>query len=146
MASGAWPAYKPSESLKAGAAVIIQNAWYQINHHNRQFRWHGRCFDIMPGSAAPWCKRCDNGQFYKGPVKVHSKIWRAIDAVWGTRLYKHGRFIKPHWSGDGGRCGQSVTGFRLPEDAVTKCARKGWGYVRILRYYFAPVVIRSSSS
>lgn len=141
MAAGAWPASKPGDSLNSGAAVIIQNAWQQINHHNPQFSWRGHCFDIMPGSAPRWCSGCDHGQYYKGPVKVHSNIWRAIDKVWGTKLYKKGRFIKPHWSGDGGRCGQSVTGFRLPEDAVTKCARKGWSWLRILCYYFAPVRI-----
>lgn len=144
MAAGAWPAYKPMESLKAGVVVIAQNAWYQILHHNPKFRWRGRCFDIMPGSAPPWCERCDGGQYYKGPIKIHSRIWKAIDAVWGTVLIKRDRFIKPQWSGDGGHCGQSVTGFRLPENAVTKCARKGWSYLRILRRYFAPVKIRRS--
>lgn len=143
MAAGAWPAYKPMESLKSGAVVITQRAWWMINHHDRRFHWHGRCFDIMPGSAPRWCSGCDTGQFYVGAVYVHSRIRRAVDAVWDTRLFKHGRFIKPQWSGDGGSCGRSVTGFRLPENAVTACARKGWSWKRILRHYFAPVQIRS---
>ena len=131
MASGAWPAYKPLESLKAGAVVITQYAWWEALRGHRT-GW-GQCFDIRDGG---W------GQFYRGSVYVHSKIRRAVDAVWGTTLRKHGRFIRTGWRGYGGSCASWTDGWRLMEDGATSCARRGMGWRRILRVYLDPVAIR----
>lgn len=141
MASGAWPAHKPMESLKAGAVVIANRSWWLATHRDPEMTWHGRHFDVTDGGRPRWCHGCDSGQFYLGSVRVHSRIREAVAAVWGVRLWK-GRWIKPQWSGDGGRCGQSINGWRLPEDAVTDCARRGWGWRRIIKLYLAPVEFR----
>src|SRR5689334_1956630 len=43
MNGGAWPAHKPIESLKVGAIAIKQYAWWHVLHHQRGYRWRGRC-------------------------------------------------------------------------------------------------------
>lgn len=138
MASGAWPAYKPMESLKAGAAAIYMRALYFVCHPQKGYRWRGKRYDIHDGSPRKALRRhgADAGQLYRGPWVIHSKIRRAVDAIWGIRLVKRdGRMAKPQWSGDGGRCGSGKTGNRLPEDAVTRCAKAGWSWQRIVAYY-----------
>lgn len=136
MASGAWPAYKPMESLKAGALVIAARAWWHVCHPQPGYVRDGHRYDIHDGSPRKALRgRADGGQLYRGAVPVHSRIRRAVAAVWGVRLVRRGRQAKPRWTGDGGRCGQSITGNRLPEDSVTRCARLGWSWQRIVRVY-----------
>jgi len=131
MASGAWPAYKPMESLNDGAIVVKQYAWYEALRGHRT-GW-GQCFDIRDGG---W------GQYYRSDVTVHSRIRRAVRATWPISLRKNGRFFRTGWRGYGGRCGQVVNGWHLFEDGVTDCARRGMGWRHILRVYLDPVAIR----
>lgn len=140
MASGAWPAHKPMESLKAGATVIMQRARWLVAHPQRGYVWHGRRYDIHDGSVRKGLRGtgADSGQFYRSDVRVHSRIKRAVEAVWGTSLYKQGRFIKPGWTGEA----RQPNGWRLPEDSVTRLARRGWTWIRILHHFLDPVEIR----
>jgi peptidoglycan hydrolase-like amidase len=130
MASGAWPAYKPMESLKVGAIAIKQYAWYLILHHQRGYSLRGQCYDIRDGD-----------QLYRPPFQVHSRILKAVNATWDVRLIKNDRFIRTGWSGSGGRCAQFTDGWHLPEDGISACAREGWSWRRIVRKYMAPVEI-----
>ena len=125
------------ESLKAGALAIKQRAHWFVCHPQKGYRWRGQRYDIHNGSARKglWGTGADQGQLYRGPWRIHSRIKRAVDAIWDYRIVKHGRQGKPQWSGDGGRCGSSVYGNRLPEDAVTRCAKAGWSWRRIIAYY-----------
>jgi hypothetical protein len=143
MASGAWPAYKPMESLKAGAAVIAARALWLIRHPQPGYRWHGRRYDIHDGSVRAGLRGtgADAGQLYRGPWDIHSKIRRAVATVYGSQLRRGNRLAKPQWSGDGRWCGWGFTGNRLPEGGVTACARKGWGWRRILHLYLPKVRI-----
>jgi hypothetical protein len=127
MASGAWPAYLPRESLRVGAIAIKQYAWWYVLNHQRGYRLHGRCYDIRDGD-----------QYYRGAVRVHSRIQAAVDATWGVSLRKSGRFFRTGWSGGGRGCGSAYDGWHLPENGTTACARKGWGWERILRRYLDP--------
>ncbi len=127
MASGAWPAYLPRESLKVGAVAIKQYAWWFALHHQSGYRLRGKCYDIRDGD-----------QYYKGAVHVSAKIGAAVEATWNVSLRKSGRFFRSGWSGGGRGCGSSYDGWHLPENGVTACARKGWGWQRILRRYLDP--------
>jgi hypothetical protein len=146
MTSGAWPAYKPMESLKVGAIAIASRAHWFVCHESKGYVRDGVAYDIHDGSPRRGCTGCDAGQLYRGPWDIHSKIKRAVDAVLGVTLRKRGRQAKVQWSGDGGRCGSGYTGNRLPEDAVTACARAGWGWRRIVRRYIADVTIVEPSA
>lgn len=125
--SGAWPAYKPIESLKVGVIAIKQYAWWQILHTCRSFR--GKTFAIT-----------DSEQFisrgYRPGVRVHSRIRKAIDATWLVSVRKNGRFIRTGWSG-----GHIDDGWHLGEATVTDAARRGWLWRRIIRRYLKPVEI-----
>jgi hypothetical protein len=127
MNGGAWPAHKPLESLKVGAIAIKQYAWWHVLHHQPGYTWRGRCYDIRDGD-----------QLYRAPFRSHSRVWRAIDATWSVSLRKRGRFFRTGWSG-----GRIDDGWHLGEDTVTRLARHGWGYRRIIRRLLAPVDIRA---
>jgi len=127
MASGAWPAGLPRESLKVGAIAIKQYAWWHVLNHQSGYRLRGTCYDIRDGD-----------QYYKGSVHIHSRIKAAVDATWDVSLRKSGRFFRTGWSGGGRGCGSSYDGWHLPENATTACARKGWGWKRILHRYLDP--------
>jgi peptidoglycan hydrolase-like amidase len=134
MASGAWPAYKPMESLKVGAVVIKQYAWWMILNHQSGHSWKGRCYDIT-----------DSEQYYRSNVDVHSRIKAAVNDTWSVSLRKGGRFFRTGWSGEGTSCGSRYDGWHVYEGGVTACARKGWGYVHILHRYLDPnLTIRRS--
>jgi peptidoglycan hydrolase-like amidase len=130
MASGAWPAHKPMESLKVGAIAIKQYAWWHILHHERGYELRGECYDIRDGD-----------QLYRQPFHLHSRIREAVDETWNVRLIKNRRLIRTGWTGDGGRCAQVTDGWHLLEDGVTACAKQGWRWRRIVRKYLAPVRI-----
>lgn len=94
-----------------------------------------RCRYCGEGSAdakPAWCPSCDHGMFYQR-VKVHSRIRRAVASVEGVLLRRpNGNLRKPQWSGPG----YAVTGNRLPAMGASKLARRGYGWPRILRWYF----------
>lgn len=140
MASGAWPAYKPMDSLRAGAVIIAARARWLVKHPDRRMRWRGRQFSVTDGSKPAWCPTCDHGMLYRN-VKVHSRIKRAVADVLGVNLRKRGRMAKPQWSGNGRWCGDGYRGNRLPEGGATACARQGWGWRRIVRRYINDVTI-----
>ncbi len=127
MASGAWPATLPRESLRVGAIAIKQYAWWYVLHHQRGYRLRGQCYDIRDGD-----------QYYRGGVAIHSRIKAAVEATWSVSLRKSGRFFRSGWSGGGSGCGSAYDGWHLPENGTTACARKGWSWQRILRRYLDP--------
>lgn len=137
-ASGAWPAHLPIESIKAGIVILATRATWLVRHPQPGYVWRGRRYDIHSGSPRKALRgRADAGQLYRPGTYVHSKIRRAVRAVRGTLLYRpNGSLRKPRWSGNGRWCGHLRTGNALPEGGATACARRGWGYRRILSLYF----------
>lgn len=129
MNGGAWPAYKPMESLKVGAIAIKQYAWWHVLHHQRGYSFRGVCYDIRDGD-----------QLYRQPFRAHSKTWVAIDATWGVSLRKRGRFFRTGWSG-----GRIDDGWHLGEDTVTALARRGWKWRRIVTQLLRPVTVVEGS-
>jgi len=125
--SGAWPAGKPMESLKAGVLALKQYAWWMSIHRCRSFR--GMAFAITD-SEQYLARGMRPG--YRG----HSRTRAAIDATWDASLRKGGRFFRTGWSG-----GRGIDGWRLHEDTVTTLARRGWGWQRIVRRLLRPVEI-----
>lgn len=140
MASGAWPAWKPMESLKAGAVVILARAWWHVCHPQPGYVRDGQRYDIHDGSPRRALRgRADGGQLYRDGVVVHSRIRRAVSEVFGVALRRGHRQVKPRWSGDGSYCAHRRTGNALPEGSATACARKGWSWRRIIRTHFPRV-------
>lgn len=143
LASGAMPADRPMEALKAMAAVVQARVHWLACHPRRGMRWRGRVFTVTDGSKPRWCSSCDHGMLYR-PVYVHSRIRAAVRAVDGVLLRKPGRMAKPAWSGPPARCGAGITGNRLPAQAAAACARRGWRWQRIVRTYIRRVSIEEA--
>ncbi len=134
--SGAMPPDRPMAALRAMAVVVATRATWLTRHPDRRMRWHGRAFDVTDGSRPAWCGTCDHGQLYRA-TKVHSRIKRAVSAVHGYLLRRpNGNIRKAAWSGTPAKCGEGVTGNRLPAQGAAMCARRGWSDRRILATYF----------
>ncbi len=130
--SGAMPPDRPMEALKAMAVVVATRVTWLSRHPDPRMRFKGRAFDVTDGSRPAWCGTCDHGQLYRS-VKVHSRIRQAVASVEGVLLRRpNGNLRKPQWSGPG----YAVTGNRLPAMGASRLARRGWGYRRVLRFYF----------
>lgn len=134
LASGAMPADRPMEALKAMAAVVGARVDWLRCHPRPGMTWRGRAFDVTDGSKPRWCGSCDHGMLYRR-VYVHSRIRRAVAAVDGALLRRPRRMAKPAWSGPG----YVVTGNRLPAMGASRLARRGYGWVRILRVFLPRV-------
>jgi hypothetical protein len=127
MASGAWMGHKPLESLRVGAIAIKQYATWHICHHQRGYRWRGRRYDIRQGDQYVMPSRAH---------RINRRIERAVDSTWHVWLRKSGRYFRPGWRGYAGR-----DGWHLHEDTVTRLAKRGWHYRRILHQQLDPVRI-----
>ena len=132
LASGAMPPDRPMEALRAMAVVVATRVTWLARHQDPRMRFKGRAFDVTDGSRPAWCGTCDHGQLYRA-VKVHSRIRAAVASVEGVLLRRpNGSLRKPQWSGPG----YAVTGNRLPAMGASRLARRGYGWPRILRWYF----------
>ena len=138
LASGAMPADRPMEALKAMAVVVGTRVTWLSRHPDRRMRFKSRAFDVTDGSKPQWCRSCDHGMLYRR-VHVHSRIRKAVAAVEGVVLRRpNGNLRKPQWSGPG----YTVTGNRLPAMGASLLARRGWGYRKVLRHYFPKGTVR----
>lgn len=136
LASGAMPADRPMEALKAMAVVVATRATWLTRHPDRRMTFRGRRFDVTDGSKPRWCPACDHGMFYQA-VRVHSRIKAAVHSVRGALLRRpNGNLRKAGWSGTPSKCGAGIRGNRLPGQAAAACARRGWPYTQILSLYF----------
>ena len=141
MSAGAAPAYLPDASLRVMAVAISQYAWYEALHPSEAKRSpRAGCWDIKNGGS--------EGQYvwpYGGLRPYTKRQEQAVDDVLGTVALKHGRFFRLGWrDGYKGRCGTAIDGWHIPEDEVTDCAKRGWGWRRILRVYLHPVHLRQA--
>ena len=127
MASGAWPGSRPLESLKVGAIAIKQYAWWYVLNHQRGYDLHGHCYDIRDGD-----------QYYRGNARPNARIKEAVQATWAVSLRKSGRFFRTGWTGGGSHCGSADDGWHLSENAITRCAQRGWTWRRIVVHYLDP--------
>lgn len=119
-------------ALRAMAVVVQTRAIWLVCHPDPRMRFRGKAFDVTDGSKPAWCSSCDHGMLYRA-VKVHSRIRAAVASVEGVLLRRpNGTLRKPQWSGPG----YAVTGNRLPAMGASRLARRGWGYRRVLRFYF----------
>jgi hypothetical protein len=130
-AAGAWPGTKPMESLKAGLLAIKQYAWYEVVHRPcDRLTPSGQPYDIVNG-----------GEHQLWRPKSGLRHWNkrqaiAVDAIWRMSVRKpshgnHWRFFRTGWTGTSGR-----DGWHLYEDTVTRLARDGYSFRRILKYEY----------
>lgn len=132
LASGAMPADRPMEALKAMALVVATRVTWLSRHPDGRMRWHGRRFSVTDGSHPRWCGSCDGGMLYRA-IQPHSRQKRAVAAVLDALLRRpNGNLRKPQYSGRG----YAVTGNRLPAMGASRLARRGYGWRRIIRVYF----------
>ena len=137
MSAGAAPGYLPLESMKVMAFGIAQYATWEMLHPSEDKRKRAGCYDIQNGGS--------EGQYvwpYSGLRPYTKRQEEAVDAVLGWSAWKFGRYFRLGWrDGYGRKCGdpRSIDRWHLPEDEITACAKKGWGWKRIVKVYLAPV-------
>ena len=128
MESGAWPR-TPYASGMVGAIAIRQSAWYYILHHQRGYHVDGRCYDISAGD-----------QYIRREIHPGHHLARTtrniVHDIGTIHLTKHGRFFMTGWRGNSGR-----DGWHLYEDTITRLARHGWSWPRLIHQQLDPVTI-----
>ena len=130
-----WPSYLPQSVVEAGAVAVKQYAWYHALMGPRHTR-DGRCYDVVDSTS---------DQIYKPHrARIRADHYRAVDKTWGVSLLKGDRlFMTGYRRGNRRRCGRDATGWKLFARSASRCARRGKGYLQILRIYYSPnLVIR----
>ncbi len=135
MASGEWPSRLRTATLRAGAVVTKQYAWYYSlqGNHRPGYQSNGRCYDVRDDT---------NDQLFR-PERANptAKQKSAIDRTWGLTLRKNGRFFLTGYRyGSSTECATDANGWKLYEQSAEDCASDGWTFQRILKRYLSPNV------
>ena len=144
-----WPERYPLETLKAGAIVTKQFAWYYILNYRGGVKWKDgvkQCYDVVDSTVDQWYKPETYGPGQDKWPDAGSKIRRAMDATWdqSLRKYKYSTggsdfFLTGYRAGSSSAaCGEDATGFKLFHHSTKKCGEDGLKYEEILRTYLNP--------
>ena len=133
-----WPSYLPQAVIDAGAVAVKQYGWFHAMGNGRVSR-SGQCYDVTDGVG---------DQLYKpGKSRIRQDHYTAVAATWGVRLLKNGSlFMTGYRTGSKGVCGHDATGWKLFARSATRCADRGDSFLTILRIYYGPVAVVSSSA
>jgi peptidoglycan hydrolase-like amidase len=123
------PSWK-SESLKAGAMAVKSFAWWHTLHST--FRNSAGCFDVYDDTRS---------QVYI-PGSATARTNAAVDATWNKRITRGGKIMKTQYCRDTTSCGGWVTGNWMSQIGSRDKANAGWGYARILKYYYRNIAIK----
>ncbi|MFF0311071.1 SpoIID/LytB domain-containing protein [Streptosporangium sp. NPDC004379] len=127
-----WPSYWPRESLRAGAIAVKNFGWRWALKSTKKTP-SGQCYDVTDSTSS---------QMYK-PNSATAATNAAVDATWGTRMTRNGEIFKAQYCSTSTKCSDWVTGDWMSQTGSRDKARAGWGYSRILKYYYRGIVLGS---
>ncbi len=142
-----WPEHYPLETIKAGAVVTKQFAWYYVIHPR------GRTVKLEDGSKACYDVVDSTVDQYYYPEKYGigkaagpgPKIMAALDATWGISLRKFSPmlqssrfFLTGYRAGSTSTCGADANGYKLFHHSARACGKDGLKFREILRRYLNP--------
>jgi peptidoglycan hydrolase-like amidase len=135
-----WIASWRPNSLMAGAMAVKTFGWFYVNNWAGG-RWGGHCYDV------------DNSIGYQvfDPNSAAASTNKAVDGTWHYRLLRSGHIFQAHfcegWDRQPGgfncaarvdSCAHFTDGQGLSQTGSQDCARRGWGWQRILHAYYYP--------
>jgi len=132
MASGEWPSRLQTATLETGALVTKQYAWYYTmeGHHRSHYVRNGKCYDVRDDTA---------DQLYRHWASPTARQQRAVEKTWNLTLRKSGRFfLTGYRMGTASTCGADANGWKIYENSVEDCAKRGLTSTQILKKYLSP--------
>lgn len=121
------------KSLRAGALIVRNYAWYQVLNWRGGANEAGECYDIRDDVR---------DQVYDPAKPIHRTVARAVDAMWGKLVHRNGA-VFPTFYGAGAvddGCGEQADGIRARQWGTQACGLAGHTPGKIVRTYYYPGV------
>jgi hypothetical protein len=128
-----WISSWTGRSLRAGALIVRNYAWYQVLHWRGGVNAEGACYDIRDDVR---------DQVYDPDRPVHSRASAAVDATWDRLLLKRGSIFPTYYDAGspGEDCGANATGAKAYQWGTQSCGLDGLTVAQIVRTYYYPRV------
>jgi hypothetical protein len=120
-------------SLRAGALIVRNYAWYQVLNWRGGVNDAGECYDIRDDVR---------DQVFDPSKPIHRPVRRAVNVMWSRLVHRNGA-IFPTFYGAGAvdeACGENANGTRAWQWGTLACGLAGHTPGKIVRTYFYPGV------
>jgi len=126
---GSWT----TESIRSGALLVRNYAWYQVLHWRGGVNATGACFDIRDDT---W------DQVYDPSAPTWSTAAAAVDATWNGLVLRDGHIFPTYYNaGDiNEACGANANGWKAYQWGTQACGLAGRSAAQIVLIYYYPGV------
>ncbi len=121
------------ESLRAGALIVRNYAWYQILNWRGGVNEAGECYDVRDDVR---------DQVYDPSKPIYRRAANAVDAMWGRLLHRKGAIFPTFYAAGAvdEACGAEANGTRARQWGTQSCGLDGLQPGKILKTYYYPRV------
>jgi hypothetical protein len=126
---GSWT----TESLRSGALIVRNYAWYQVLHWRGGVDATGACFDIRDDT---W------DQVYDPSQPTWNTAAAAVDATWSAHVYRNGHIFPTYYNAGAVSegCGANANGWKAYQWGTQACGLAGRTASQIVVIYYYPGV------
>ncbi len=120
-------------SLRAGALIVRNYAWYQVLHWRGGVNADGECYDVRDDVR---------DQLYDPDRPVYDRVRDAVNAMWDRLLLKRGAIFPTYYDAgsSGEECGANATGTKAFQWGTQSCGLEGMRPGQIVKIYYYPRV------
>jgi len=120
-------------SLRAGALLVRNYAWYQVLHWRGGVNADGICYDVRDGVR---------DQVFDPSKPIYRRVARAVDEMWGKLLHRNGAVFPTYYAAGsvGEACGANANGTRAWQWGTQACGLDGLTPAKIVKTYYYPGV------
>ncbi len=128
-----WISSWTRRSLRAGALIVRNYAWYQVLHWRGGMNADGECYDVRDDVR---------DQVYDPDRPIYRRVGAAVDSTWKRLLLKRGAIFPTYYDAGvpGEDCGANADGRKAYQWGTQTCGREGVTAPRILKTYYYPRV------
>jgi peptidoglycan hydrolase-like amidase len=120
-------------SLRAGALIVRNYAWYQVLNWRGGVNADGECYDIRDDVR---------DQVYDPERPVYAKVASAVDSMWDRLLHRNGAIFATYYNAGIAHeaCGANANGTKAYQWGTQACGLEGLTARQIVRTYYYPGV------
>jgi peptidoglycan hydrolase-like amidase len=128
-----WISTWTRRSLRAGALIVRNYAWYQVLNWRGGENEDGECYDVRDDVR---------DQVYDPDRPIYRTVGVAVDSIWKRLLLKGGAIFPTYYNAGvpGEDCGANADGRRAYQWGTQTCGLDGISAARILKTYYYPRV------